>query len=1079
MLRNSSGGAGAGDVDSADKLSSSELASSDLWAEPVLVGRNSIRQLLVPETALNVDTGIAVAFCSYGRWPLAQVRDPDGPLALVTEPLAQETTAEWTGQRTQHDSEAVVGSWANAFRFGEHDGTGALRRPQVGAVHAAVGHFLSSSDEPGLIVMPTGTGKTESMLAIAVHERVPHLMVLVPTNALREQIASKFLSLGILQREGIVEKSALRPAVAELQRGVSSVEEAQALVSASQVIVATPDSLRACSDAARAVLLSGSTHLFVDEAHHAPATTWQAVIEQFAGRPVLLFTATPHRRDRKGLQGRQIYRYSLAAAQEAGYYRHIDYTAIVRLRNPDRAIAGAAVARLREDRALGRDHIVMARVSSVARTEQLLAVYGDVGSEFMPTVIHSGLGVKAKRLALAALRSRESRIVICVDMLGEGFDLPQLKIAALHDPRKSLSPLIQLVGRFTRTAADDTLGTASVFAARDAQSAMSPLSDLFREDSDWNLVMRDVSERLTVAAERAASFGTSFDAGNGAIPTATLRPNSSAVAYRTPGTWWDPALGPGLFEDGAAHVSALTVGDDGNVAWFIVSRYAAVPWANSADLEDATHELIVMRFDPDRRLLFIHGSEKSSRFEELAELVLGAEAELLKEAVAFRVLSGVGYPVPTNVGLVDVIDGDNRFTMHTGGDVTAGLEAQNTGTKSQTHIAIKGFDSGERVAISAARSGRFWSPRTAQSIHEWVEWCDYQGGKLLDGSVDPSELIRGFIVPEPLTAMPEEVLVAVEWPALVYESLTALPDLHRNGSVFSLHDVELHPLGFERGAPVRFRLQWGLEDSTAGWSVEYQAHAHERRMVVSATGTDVTAISAKGEELPFAQWLTANPPTLVLSNDTIVLEGRQVLHARATPPFDRDKLVCLPWTGVNRRVEAQGRDRKPESIQHYVSRYVQEHMTFDVLVDDDGTGEIADLVGLRIGGRELFVTLIHCKYSSAATAGARVEDLYEVSGQAVRSIGRRRRTPLMLSLLAQRAGRKQERGFQPFEVGDDAALLTICERAAQLRPRFEVIVAQPGLSKAQVRDDQLPVLAGVANYLQHTAGAKLTVLIAD
>lgn len=72
------------------------------------------------------------------------------------------------------------------------------------------------------------------------------------------------------------------------------------------------------------------------------------------------------------------------------------------------------------------------------------------------------------------------------------------------------------------------------------------------------------------------------------------------------------------------------MGDDGNVAWFIVSRYAAVPWANSADLVDATHELIVMRFDPNRRLLFIHGSEKSSRFEELAELLLGAEAELSK-----------------------------------------------------------------------------------------------------------------------------------------------------------------------------------------------------------------------------------------------------------------------------------------------------------------------------------------------------------------------------------------------------------------------------------------------------------------
>lgn len=136
-----------------------------------------------------------------------------------------------------------------------------------------------------------------------------------------------------------------------------------------------------------------------------------------------------------------------------------------------------------------------------------------------------------------------------------------------------------------------------------------------------------------------------------------------------------------------------------------------------------------------------------------------------------------------------------------------------------------------------------------------------------------------------------------------------------------------------------------------------------------------------------------------------------MLRAKVTPAFDRDKFVCLPWTGVNPRVESQGRDRKPESIQHYVSRYVQEHITFDVLVDDDGAGEIADLVGRRESDRELFVTLIHCQYSSAATAGARVVDLYEVCGQAVRSIGRRRRTPLMLSLLAQRAGRKQERGF--------------------------------------------------------------------
>jgi hypothetical protein len=52
--------------------------------------------------------------------------------------------------------------------------------------------------------------------------------------------------------------------------------------------------------------------------------------------------------------------------------------------------------------------------------------------------------------------------VICVDMLGEGFDLPELKIAAFHDIRKSLAVTLQLAGRFTRFRPD--LGEATFIA---------------------------------------------------------------------------------------------------------------------------------------------------------------------------------------------------------------------------------------------------------------------------------------------------------------------------------------------------------------------------------------------------------------------------------------------------------------------------------------------------------------------------------------------------------------------------------------------------------------------------------------
>ena len=1016
----------------------------ELWAQPVKIAGNSVRQLLVPATTSLQDDGLSDRHTAVPR-----------------------------------SAEEVLGSWKGAFHFGEPDGPGALRSPQVGAVHAALSHFLSSNDEPGLIVMPTGTGKTESMLAIAVHEQLRHLMVLVPTAALREQIAGKFLSLGILQREGIVEPRALRPAVVELQRGLASPEDARALLEAAQVVVATPDSLRACSSEAAEALLGGSSHLFVDEAHHAPATTWQNAISRFHGRRVLLFTATPHRRDNQGLRGRQIYRYSLAAAQEAGYYRHIEYSAIVSLHEADRLIAQAAVDRLRQDRQNGLDHLVMARVGSVARTAQLLPLYMEVGAEFTPVVIHSQLRGKARREALDALRSRRSRIIICVDMLGEGFDMPQLKIAALHDPRKSLSPLIQLIGRFTRTAEDSALGTASVFAARDAQSALSPLSELYREDADWNRIMRDASERLTVEAERTAEFDSSFSAAGEALPTSTLRPTLSAVAFQAPSSSWDPSAGPGVFEAADAEVSALTVGHEGNVAWFIVSRLDTVAWSSSGQMEDATHELVVMRFDPERSLLFIHGSEKSSKFEDLAQAVLQGPAALLKEASAFRVLSGLGYPVPTNVGLVDLIDGDNRFSMHTGGDVSAGLRTQDTGTKSQTHIALKGFVDGERVVISAARSGRFWSPRTARSVQEWVHWCDEQGGKLLDSSIDLVEVIKGFVVPEPLTQMPEEMLLAVEWPALVFESLTALPDVEREGSTYSLLELDMVALPTPAGADKRLALLRQVGDSDQQWQVEYTLSAHARGLVITAVDSDVTVRTARGGEFPFARWLTDNPPTLVLAGDVLVLDGRQVLRATVTPAFDRERLLALSWTGADLTKESQRREKRPDSIQYYVSEYLRGTRTFDVLLDDDGTGEVADLVGLRVHDGRLVVTLVHCKYSAAEVPGARVEDLYEVCGQAVRSIRRRKRTGVMLELLSQRAGSKLQRGFKPFEVGDEAALVRVCEQAGQLRPLFEVIIAQPGLAKSQVREDQLPLLAGVASYLQHTAGAPLTLLVSD
>jgi hypothetical protein len=51
--------------------------------------------------------------------------------------------------------------------------------------------------------MPTGTGKTDTVLSILVTRSCGRLLVVVPANALRTQLTDKFLTLGVLKVAGI------------------------------------------------------------------------------------------------------------------------------------------------------------------------------------------------------------------------------------------------------------------------------------------------------------------------------------------------------------------------------------------------------------------------------------------------------------------------------------------------------------------------------------------------------------------------------------------------------------------------------------------------------------------------------------------------------------------------------------------------------------------------------------------------------------------------------------------------------------------------------------------------------------
>jgi superfamily II DNA or RNA helicase len=985
-----------------------------------------------------------------------------------------EADFRWTGPGAPTGPpEEIRASYASNFRFllGSDEGdTPGLRVPQLGAVHAALAHWTTGSREPATVMMPTGTGKTDTMVALLVAAEIPRLLVLVPSDALRKQIASKFEALGILPQAGIVDGAAVRPVVGQIEHGFKSAEGAADFADACNVVVATPAALYASAPEIRRALLARFSHLFIDEAHHVEAETWQQLRDEFADRQVLQFTATPYREDGRKLGGRLIYAFPLREAQRRKYFSRIDYRSVIDFGDPDGELARRAVRQLRTDLDNGYDHVLMARFNRIGRARDLLPTYMEEARELNPVIVYSRLPKGEQKAALESLFARESRIVLCVDMLGEGFDLPSLKVAAIHDPHKSLGVTLQFVGRFARSSAD-TIGRASVFIGRPERDYDHRLRRLYAEDADWNEVISDLSERATQDEIEVDDFERHFANRPDDIPMRAVAPKMSTVVYRTSCADWDPDRVIDVYPADQLLTWPVPINLSERAMWFVVEIREETPWAGLPGLEEVEHHLFVAFWDRKSQLLYIHSSNKSSIHENLAKALAGADVKLIKGLQVYRAMSGLQRMVPTNVGLLDVRNRNRRFQMLVGANVREGFPSGEAQNKTQTNIFASGFENGRRVTVGASLKGRVWSYQRARSIKHWVDWCQHVGAKLADESVDIDEVMGAFIKPVELSERPDLVAIGVEWPIDVWLSTSEELTVSLAGERWPLLETDLRVTDFSRTGPIAFDVE------TPTWTASYTAAIRDEQVLFSPMGPEVTVERPRGAVSTLSAYLDQTGPLFLLEQEAVIAPPAVLLKPDdASPPFEIDRLTVLEWPGVDLKKESQGQNRDQDTIQ---ARSLAELLTvrdWDVVIDDDGAGEVADLVAIKEDGGDLHVTLVHCKYSSEEKPGGRVEDLYDVCGQTQKSIRWKHYVDAMFARLIQRERRRLKRGRRSgFEIGTGNDLYGIRDRAYAMNPRFEIVIAQPGLSKQRVSSEQLRLLSATDVYVSEVAVANLHV----
>ena len=364
--------------------------------------------------------------------------------------------------------------------------------------------------------------------------------------------------------------------------------------------------------------------LIVDEAHHSKANTWATFISNFRKDKVLLFTATPFRNDGKRLDGKILFNYSLKMAQEDGYYKPIKFRPVMKYNREDGdiAIAEEAVRILREDLKNGYNHILMARCKDKKRAEQIYAIYQKY-DEFNPVLIHSQSA--GKKDILSAIKDFKHRIIICVNMLGEGYDLPELKIAAVHDERQSLPITLQFIGRFTRTSKN--LGNASFVT----NIAYSPIKDelvqLYQQDADWNILLPRISDGRTKEEQTVNDFMRNFKGSLlDEISINDIRPAMSAEIFTCSSatTNWEAwkeksSLVKQYKYQRSAHTNDMLV--------VVLGKFSAVDWGDVNSIENLTWDLIVVYFDALHKRIYLNSTIKL-KGENFLEPIFGPVTHL-------------------------------------------------------------------------------------------------------------------------------------------------------------------------------------------------------------------------------------------------------------------------------------------------------------------------------------------------------------------------------------------------------------------------------------------------------------------
>lgn len=380
-------------------------------------------------------------------------------------------------------------------------GNSKLYQAQVDAYNAVTTYyeqFPEFEKREVMVVMPTGSGKTGLMSILPFANCKGKVLLITPGKIVRRTVFEEFDTLfnpqnSFLYKHNVILKADDLPKTLLYQGFKKDSEQEKAIalskLKEADIVITNIHRINSSSEEVNLMKLVSSDFfdmIIIDEAHHVAAPMWQEALAYFKASKIIKLTATPFRADKLEITNNPldpIYEYTLGEAIKDGLLK--DVIKEVEIPGELEFIHNETGQRLTLEEAkkkLNNDWInksvALSEVCSKQIIEQTKKVLMDkrksypnhrvlaitCNDEHAQSICKwfNNAGMSATYVSTNSNNERENEVrlsdfaqgkydvMVSIQMLGEGYNNPDISIISIFRPFKSLTPYAQAIGRGLR-----------------------------------------------------------------------------------------------------------------------------------------------------------------------------------------------------------------------------------------------------------------------------------------------------------------------------------------------------------------------------------------------------------------------------------------------------------------------------------------------------------------------------------------------------------------------------------------------------------------------------------------------------